>query len=109
MTEPNWDGGAPVREHELSSMGASVQASGEMLGLSHSEVRAHLSDYLEGNLPEIRLRQIREHLDGCPSCRAFLATFGQTVELLNALPQPRAPSSAKRRLLDQVRASIVQR
>lgn len=109
MTEPHWDGEAPVRDRELATEGASIQASVQMLGLSHSDVRANLSDYVEGNLPESTLRQIREHLEGCPSCRAFLATLGQTIDLLNALPPPKAPSSAKRRVLDQVRTSIVQR
>lgn len=43
----------------------------EVGGLRCSRVLEHLSDYLDGDLPEFVVRQVELHLAGCPNCQRF--------------------------------------
>jgi len=36
--------------------------------MTHSEIQQHLLRYLDGDLPDEKMRQIREHLSTCPVC-----------------------------------------
>ncbi|HEV8660913.1 MAG TPA: zf-HC2 domain-containing protein [Thermoanaerobaculia bacterium] len=38
-----------------------------------------IADYLEGLLTEIQANDFTRHLDICPSCRAYLATYQMTI------------------------------
>jgi anti-sigma factor RsiW len=45
------------------------------------ELSELLMDYLDGRVPEpVRLR-FEEHLEECPDCVAYLATYEQTIRL----------------------------
>ncbi|MBI2939068.1 MAG: zf-HC2 domain-containing protein [Chloroflexi bacterium] len=72
-------------------------APASVVALSHGDVRARLSDYLDGGLAEGEAQDIREHLDRCHDCRAFLATLGRTIELLRTMPAPTVLPAAKER------------
>lgn len=38
-----------------------------------------IADYIEGALTEIQLEDFQRHLSVCPSCRAYLATYEETI------------------------------
>jgi anti-sigma factor RsiW len=38
-----------------------------------------IADYLDGALSEIQTEDFQRHLSVCPSCRAYLATYRQTI------------------------------
>ena len=41
-----------------------------------------IADYLAGELGESDRREFERHLIRCPSCRAYLASYRQTLNLL---------------------------
>jgi anti-sigma factor RsiW len=51
-------------------------------GLSCSEVLARLSDYLDGDLPDMARGQLEDHLRGCDSCARFGGEFQTTIRAL---------------------------
>jgi anti-sigma factor RsiW len=71
-------------------------------GDRHAVVRDMLSDYLEDALPPPLREAVQQHLDGCPSCLAFLRTLRSTVELVGQLPTHRLPDRARRRIIDRL-------
>lgn len=74
-----------------------------VIELDHVAVRERLSEYLEESLSESEHERIREHLEACPSCRAFRNTLDRVIDLAGQLPARRLPDEAKRDLLDRVR------
>lgn len=38
-----------------------------------------ITDYLEGGLDEVQAEDFQRHLAVCPSCRAYLKTFQETL------------------------------
>ena len=51
-------------------------------GLRCGEVLELLSAYLDGELDEMRRRQIEQHVAGCDLCERFGASFASTVRAL---------------------------
>jgi anti-sigma factor RsiW len=49
------------------------------------ETRAHLSDYLDGDLGARERTRILRHLDRCERCRALLASLTRVLEQLRSL------------------------
>ncbi|HLF55737.1 MAG TPA: zf-HC2 domain-containing protein [Thermoanaerobaculia bacterium] len=45
------------------------------------EVLTFLLEYLSDELPPDRQLDFERHLEGCPSCRAYLATYRETMRL----------------------------
>jgi anti-sigma factor RsiW len=72
----------------------------ETAELTHEEVRAELSDYLDGELDEAQRSRIAGHLARCSGCAAHLATLRRTVDLLGSLPPRVAPQRLRDRLQD---------
>src|SRR6266498_1736364 len=78
-------------------------SSGSAVGVaevSHALVRDQLSDYLDNALPQTGRARVDEHLAQCEACRAVEATLRATSKSMAALPQEKAPPSAKLRLLE---------
>lgn len=44
--------------------------------------------YLEGDLPEKEMEQVRVHLNKCPDCAAFVSEMKQTLRVLEAEKAP---------------------
>jgi hypothetical protein len=70
--------------------------------VTHSEIRAHLSEYLERDLDPDRRSRIAAHLESCPSCASELQELRSTIALLQRLPEPAHPSG----LADAVLARV---
>ncbi|MBI3181440.1 MAG: zf-HC2 domain-containing protein [Myxococcales bacterium] len=60
------------------------------------EIEQDLTAFLDGELPELRAKQVEAHLPGCPSCAGTLSLIRRTVLQLAALPEL-SPSLALRR------------
>ena len=59
--------------------------------MTHSEIRARLSEYLERDLDPAERSRVEGHLDGCGSCSRELHELRETVSLLRRLPEPGHP------------------
>jgi anti-sigma factor RsiW len=59
--------------------------------VTHSDIRAHLSDYLEGDLSGRERSRIDAHLEDCTDCDRELNELRATVSLLRRLPEPPLP------------------
>jgi anti-sigma factor RsiW len=70
--------------------------------VTHSEIRARLSEYLERDLDSAERSRVEAHLEGCGSCRGELHGLRETVSLLRRLPEPGLPPA----LADAVMARI---
>jgi anti-sigma factor RsiW len=102
VTEPHRDADAFAQDRGAVDL---VDATDRPAEFSHPDVRAGLSDYLEGNLSPARQRIFDAHLRVCPDCRAFRDTLRETVHALGSLPSPAARPSAKRRILEISRSA----
>jgi anti-sigma factor RsiW len=70
--------------------------------VTHLEIRARLSEYLERDLDPAERSLVEGHLDGCASCNRELQELRETVSLLRRLPEPGHPPA----LADAVMARI---
>ena len=73
-------------------------------GLRCSEGLARLSDYIDGELDAADVKQVEEHLLGCPNCERFGKNFGSMVVSLRSAPETahRVDSELVTRLLGQL-------
>ncbi len=69
-------------------------------GLRCSEVLARLSDYIDGELEAAEVKQIEEHLLGCPNCERFGTNFGSMVVALRRAPD--APDTVDSELVSRL-------
>ena len=59
--------------------------------MNHSDVRNHMADYLEGDLPLGPRALFDAHLDECAECAAEIAQMRLTIGALRGLPDPEPP------------------
>ncbi len=73
-------------------------------GIRCSEVLDDLSDYLDGELTDERVRRIEAHLQGCDWCERFGGDFGHAIgSLRTALASPpAAPTGVHSRLMERL-------
>jgi predicted anti-sigma-YlaC factor YlaD len=64
------------------------------------EAIAVLDDYLESTLTPEGLETLEAHLRVCAPCRAYLATYERTVQLVAKVNRVEMPAEVKRRLRD---------
>jgi anti-sigma factor RsiW len=57
-----------------------------------------LGDLVEGQVPSESRDLVEGHLEGCPSCRAYLAGYRLTIHLSRRLPCPPLPPGLAGRL-----------
>ncbi len=57
---------------------------------------AHLSDYLDGRVPQPACDKMRKHIDACPACMAFLRDLRAAIDRCRALEIPCDPAVAGR-------------
>lgn len=77
-------------------------------GLRCRDVLGDLSDYLDGQLPDVRREQIDAHLRGCPNCERFGGEFGAAIAALRrSLASPEPPEAGVlQRLHERLRADL---
>lgn len=66
----------------------------------------YICDNLDERLDSPRCRQIRQHLEKCPNCRAYLDSIKKTVAIYRSDIAPGIPASAHRRLMKAVDAEM---
>jgi hypothetical protein len=71
--------------------------------LTHADVRAQLSDYLDDALGEAARHRIDKHLAICQPCSAFLESLRLTVQVSGSLPPAKAPARVRDSILDLAR------
>jgi predicted anti-sigma-YlaC factor YlaD len=63
-----------------------------------AKVRNVASGYIDHELREIQETKVRNHLELCPPCNAFVASLRKTVLALQGLGRERGPDSLKEQL-----------
>ena len=58
-----------------------------------SQVRAVLSEYLDGRLGPAEKASVEEHIEGCQTCRQEVASLRETLALLRNMPVAPVPHS----------------
>jgi anti-sigma factor RsiW len=53
------------------------------------QMRALMSDYIDGELDAVTMAQLERHVRCCPNCRRMLANFTRTVRGLRSLGEGR--------------------
>ena len=68
------------------------------------DVRANCSDYVDEELSEPDAQRFDAHLDDCPDCPPYVATFKATVMTLRDLEPKTAPPELRERIEAQIAA-----
>ena len=68
------------------------------------DVRANCSDYVDEELSEPDAQRFDAHLDDCPDCPPYVATFKATVMTLRDLEPKTAPPELRERIYAQIAA-----
>ncbi|MBI4536187.1 MAG: zf-HC2 domain-containing protein [Ignavibacteriae bacterium] len=66
------------------------------------KVYLHICESLDEDLNSPRCREIRNHLDDCPNCRAYLDSIKKTITLYRMEPAPHVPASVHNRLIKTI-------
>ena len=66
------------------------------------KVYLHICDHLDEEITSPRCRQIKQHLEECPNCRAYLDSLKKTIVLYKAMPEPSVPAGTHRELLKTI-------
>ncbi|MHA7839132.1 MAG: anti-sigma factor family protein [bacterium] len=72
--------------------------------MNHADVKSHLADYLEGDLPLDARALVDAHLDGCEACANEVDQMQQTIRLLRMLPEPETPPQIAANVMRRIRA-----
>jgi len=66
------------------------------------KVYLHICDHLDEEITSPRCRQIKQHLEECPNCRAYLDSLKKTIVLYKAMPEPPVPAGTHRELFKTI-------
>lgn len=72
--------------------------------MNHADIRRHLADYLEGELPIDQRALVDAHLDGCDSCSSEVDEMIQTIHFLRKLPEPETPPLIAANVMRRIRS-----
>jgi len=67
-----------------------------------SEVEKHLSEYMDGEIPQGLRLQMETHLSGCGPCRVKLESLRSTASVLGQTPKAVTPPDFIKRLHDRI-------
>jgi anti-sigma factor (TIGR02949 family) len=60
---------------------------------------ASIHEYLDGDLSPVSAKNLREHMDECPTCRARFDELQRTEALMLAVPAQNAPAGLEERIM----------
>jgi len=72
--------------------------------VNHADIKRHLADYLEGELPIDQRALVDAHLDSCDSCAGEVDEMLQTIRLLRTLPEPEMPPMIAANVMRRIRS-----
>ncbi len=72
--------------------------------MNHADIRRHLADYLEGELPIDQRALVDAHLDACDSCSGEVDEMIQTIHFLRKLPEPETPPLIAANVMRRIRS-----
>ncbi len=67
--------------------------------LTCREIKAQLSDYIDGELDSSLCAQLERHLEACPDCRIVVDTLHKTILLYRHYGRTPTPAGFQERLL----------
>ena len=70
--------------------------------LSCRSVYKHICENLDANIDSAKCRQIREHIEECENCTAYLDSLKKTVYLYRAYPTPHVSTKAHKELIAKI-------
>jgi anti-sigma factor RsiW len=79
------------------------RATDERSAATCREVVELVTDYVEETLPAQQRRRMKEHLDGCDGCVAYLVQMRRTVAVVASLREQELDPDFERRLHDGFR------
>jgi RNA polymerase sigma-70 factor (ECF subfamily) len=93
-----------LREHSEDQHGAGASARKRKVAKAADTPRsaecrdlfANLSEYLDGRVEPLTCEQMREHIQACPSCVAFLRDLRAAIDRCRSLQIPCDPAVAPR-------------
>ena len=71
--------------------------------MNHADIKKHLADYLEGELPIDERALVDAHLDACDPCAGEVNEMLQTIRLLRTLPEPELPPMIAANVMRRIR------
>jgi anti-sigma factor RsiW len=72
--------------------------------VNHADIKKHLADYLEGELPINDRALVDAHLDACDSCAGEVEEMLQTIRLLRTMPEPETPPMIAANVMRRIRS-----
>jgi RNA polymerase sigma-70 factor (ECF subfamily) len=77
-----------VQPEPIAKMARETERKGRKRPAECRELFANLSEYLDGRVEPVSCEQMREHIDGCPSCVLFLRDLRGAIDRCRALEVP---------------------
>jgi anti-sigma factor RsiW len=72
--------------------------------VNHADIKKHLAEYLEGDLPIGDRALVDAHLDACDSCAGEVEEMLQTIRLLRTMPEPETPPMITANVMRRIRS-----
>ena len=86
----------PENAKRLMKMPKGATANGAQRPSECRDLFANLSEYLDGRMEPLTCEQMREHIEACPSCVAFLRDLRAAIDRCRSLEIPCDPAVAPR-------------
>jgi len=86
----------PANAKRSAAKPRTAKPRGEQRLASCRDLFANLSEYLDGRVEPLSCEQMREHIEACPSCVAFLRDLRTAIDRCRSLQVPCDPAVAPR-------------
>jgi hypothetical protein len=77
--------------------------------LTCKESLARICTEMDEHLDSPKCREIKKHLEACPSCAAYLDSLKKTVRLYRDYPCPKLPGRCRKEFLTRLKAKAQKR